>query len=66
MIQMAADKFVDAFLTVVIAAALFLPLQGWTSDAAANASTTGALLWNLVPIFYVIAVVYILVKMIKK
>jgi hypothetical protein len=55
--------FMGMFFEVIIAAALFAPLVQYIDDI--NATGAAALLWALVPVIYVIAVVYVIYAQIK-
>jgi len=52
-----AEGYMDLFIEVIIAVALFGPLVSYVTTAAENASGTTALLLNLIPILYVIVIV---------
>jgi len=60
-----AEGYMDLFVEVIIAVALFGPLTSYVSAAAANASGTTALLLNLIPILYVIVIVAAFVYVVK-
>lgn len=49
--------FVEMFIEVVIAVALFGPLKSYVDVASENASGTTGLLLNLVPVLYIILIV---------
>lgn len=61
---MAKMNFLDVFVTVIIAIALYEPLN--TFVEAVNASGVAATLLNLVPLLYIIAVVAVIAYELKR
>lgn len=63
-----AAKFVDMFVTAIIAIALFAPLNNYVQEAAAdpNLSTTLSVLLELVPVLYIVLLVAGFAFMLRK
>jgi len=62
---MAADNLMKAFLVVIIGLALLPVVREFVALAVNGSSTSEAILLGLVSIFWVLAIIFIVVKMVS-
>lgn len=62
---MADEKYLNALITIVVGLALLPVIREFVANAVNGSSTSEAILLGLITLFWVLALIYVVIKMVK-